>query len=161
MVFDGKLDELYPPIAASTPRWAVGDFDNDGHIEAIGITDYRDGGPLEEFAIVCSDLTVGIIKWQVPVSRCWLTGDPIAGDFDGDGKDEIVLTTNYATGYAHQSGTDSWSDMYIVKPDGRIIFTRTFADMIYQPLGYDIDNNGKLEILSACYDGKVYGCSQP
>ncbi len=158
MVFDGKLDELYPPIAAGAPRWAVGDFDSDGHTEAVGITDYRDGGPLEEFTIVCSDLTAGAIKWRVPVSRCWLTGDPIVGDFDGDGKDEIALTTNYATGYAHQPGTDSWSDMYIVKPDGRIIFVKTFADMMYQPLGYDINNDGKLEILAGCYDGKVYVC---
>ncbi len=156
IAFDEKLNEIYPPIAAGVPRWAVGDFDNDEHIDAIGITDYRDGGPLSEFAIVCSDLTAGKVKWKVPVSRCWLAGDPVASDFDGDGEKEILLTTNYGSGYAFQDGTESWSDMYIIKSNGKIILTKTFGDMIYQPLVYDVDGDGRTEIVAGCYDGKVY-----
>ncbi len=157
MVFDDRLNEIYPPIATGSPRLAIGDFDKDGHIEAIGITDYRDGGPLKEFAIVCADLTEGRVRWKIPVSRCWLAGDPIVADFDGDGVDEVLITTGYASGYAYQEGTETWSDVYIVKYDGKIIFTKTFPDMIYQPFATKMEG---VSAILPCYDGEVYVLSR-
>jgi len=159
--FDGNLDEIYTAIANGCPRFAVADIDGDGNLEVVGITDYRDGGMLRQFAIVCTDVSTGRVKWAKPVSRCWLAGDPVCADFDGDGQQEVLLTTNYATGYSFQPGTDSWSDMYIVKADGTLLFSKTFPDMIYSPIVTDIDANGFAEIVAPCYDGNIYVIKTP
>ena len=157
--FNGNLDEIYPAIQNGCPRFSIADLDGD--IEAVGITDYRDGGALKQFAIVCTDLSTGKIKWAIPVSRCWLTGDPVCADFDGDGQLEILLTTNYGTGYSYQPEEKSWSDMYIVKADGTLLFTKTFPDMIYSPIVVDVDGDGLAEIVAPCFDGNIYVLKTP
>ena len=159
--FDGNLNEIYPAIPNGCPRFSVADIDGDGHLEAVGITDYRDGGTLRQFAIVCTDLLTGEIKWSTPVSRCWLTSDPVCADFDGDGQQEVLMTSNYGTGYSFQPGTDSWSDMYIVKADGTLLFAKTFPDMIYSPIVTDINGDGLAEIVAPCYDGNIYVIKTP
>lgn len=151
-----RLEDLYPPIPSGTPRFVVGDFDADGHVEAVGIQDYRDGGPLREWAVVCLDLTVGTVKWKREVPRIWLTGDPIAADVDGDGIREIVVTTNYPSGYAHQPGTRPWCDLYVVRPTGEVILRRTFPDAVMSPIAIDVDGDGLIELVLPCYDGQVY-----
>ena len=161
MTFDENLNDVHPPIATGCPRCVVGDMDGDGHVEAVGITDYRDGGPLSEVAVVCADLTAGVITWTTPVQRCWLTGDPVLADLDGDGEAEILLTTNYGSGYAHQPGTRPWSDMMILKADGTVCYTKTFPDMITSPIVLDVDDDGLNEIIAPCYDGSVYLLNTP
>ena len=159
--FDGNLDETYPAIANGCPRFSVADVDGDGHLEAVGITDYRDGGTLRQFAVVCTDLLTGKIKWALPVSRCWLTGDSVCADFDGDGKQEVLLTSNYGTGYSFQPEEKPWSDVYVVKADGTLLFCKTFPNMIYSPIVADVDGDGLAEIVAPCYDGNIYVIKTP
>lgn len=155
-VVDAALDDVVPPIPTGVPRVTVGDFDGDGHAEAIGIQDYRDGGPLREFAIVSADVSAGRIKWKREVPRLWLCGDPAAGDLDGDGQMEIAVSTNYPSGYAHQPDQAPWGDLYVVTPRGEIVYRHTFPDAVYAPIILDLDGDGKNEVVVACHDGKVY-----
>jgi outer membrane protein assembly factor BamB len=158
---DGNLKDLYPPIETGAPRFVVGDFDHDDHVEAVGIQDYRDGGPLTERAVVCADLTAGTVKWKRPVPRIWLCGDPIAADVDGDGASEIIVTTNYPSGYAHQPELAPWGDLYILKATGEVLLRRTFPDAIMSPIVLDVDGDGLNELLLPCHDGKVYIVETP
>ena len=159
--FDGSLKECLPPIANGAPRFTVADIDGDGRLEAVGLTDYRDGGPLARFAVVCVDLAEGGVKWTMPIPRCWLAGDPVCADIDGDGAPEILLTTNYPSGYAFQPGTRPWSDMLVVKADGSPVFRKTFPDMIYSPIVTDLRGDGSTVIVAPCYDGRIYSIETP
>lgn len=160
-VVDGTLQDVVPPIATGVPRVTVGDFDGDEHVEAVGIQDYRDGGPLRELAIVCADVTNGGIKWKREVPRIWLCGDPAAGDLDGDGRMEILVSTNYPSGYAHQPEQAPWGDLYAVKPDGNVVYRQTFPNAVYSPIIVDLDGDGRNEVVVACHDGKVYKIDTP
>lgn len=155
-VVDGSLQDVVPPIVTGVPRFTAGDFDGDGHVEAIGIQDYRDGGPLRGLAVVCADLTSGTIEWKRDVPRIWLCGDPAAADLDGDGQMEIIVTTNYPSGYAHQPEQAPWGDLYVLKPDGTVVYRHTFPDAVYSPIAVDLEGNGKNDLVVACHDGKVY-----
>ncbi len=147
-----KLDAV--PVGGA--RFAVGDIDGDGYPEAIGITNYRDGGPHVKPEIYCVRLLDGRIKWKRPVSRVWFDGDAIMADVDGDGMLETIVTAQYSSGYMQKPGTQPWGDLYILKGDGRIIYKKTFADAVFSPIAVDSDGDGKVEIVIGCYDGTVY-----
>ena len=154
--FDGQLRDVCAPVPTGTPRFTVGDFDGDGRVETVGTQDYRDGGPLQTKAIFCADPKEGRIKWVVDVPRIWLTGDPIAVDVDGDGRPEIVLTTNYPSGYAHQPGTAPSGDLYILRASGKILLRQTFPDAIMAPIAVGMGDSGHVSLVLPCYDGYVY-----
>jgi len=152
-----KLDDV--PVGGV--RFAVGDVDGDGYPEAVGITTYRDGGPFVKPEVFCVRVLDGRVKWRRPVSRVWLDGDAIMADVNGDGQLEIIVTTNYPSGYMYKKGTESFSDLYILKGNGTIIYKKTFPDGAISPIAVDIDGDGKVEIVVPCYDGKVYVINTP
>jgi hypothetical protein len=147
-----KLDSM--PVGGV--RFAVGDIDGDGHPEAVGITNYRDGGPHVRPEIYCVRVWDGRLKWKRGLSRFWFDGDAIMADVDGDGQLEAVVTAQYSSGYMQEPGTRPWGDLYIVKGDGRILYKKTFPDAIFSPIAVDADGDGKVEIVVGCYDGRVY-----
>jgi len=151
--FDGSLADTLAPIATGIPRFAV---DRAGI--AYGIQDYRDGGPLHEpFAIAAVSLRDGAFRWKTQASRLWLCGDPCLADVDGDGEDELIVTTNYPSGYAHQPGTVPWGDLYILRRQtGEILACMELPDAAYTPIVIDADGDGYAELIVPCHDGNVY-----
>lgn len=147
-----KLDT----VPTGGARFAVGDVDGDGYPEAVGITNYRDGGPFVRPEVFCVRVLDGRVKWRAPLPRVWLDGDAIMADFDGDGRLEIAVTANYPSGYLHQPGTEPWSDLYILRGDGQILHQHTCPDSAISPIAVDVDQDGRMELIVPCYDGKVY-----
>lgn len=137
---------------------AVGDIDGDGVPEAVGITDSRDGGSLaiDKNEIRCLDLQTGKLKWTTQVSRTWLgSQDPVMADLSGNGKLDVVVTTNNPSGYGHREGHPSYGDAYVVNSLGKLVWKTTLPDFIPEPFVSDVDKDGYNEMVLACHDGSV------
>ena len=70
----------------SVGNHAIGDFDGDGRLEAIG-AGYEDG-------VRCYDTATGRIKWRVPSPLPGAASDSLSGDLNSDGRDEALLLFN-------------------------------------------------------------------
>lgn len=156
--FDDRLNSVSAPIEAGITRFAV---DSEGI--AYGIQDYRDGGPLHApLSIMSIFLDEGRVRWRTEVSRLWLCGDPCLADVDGDGMDELIVTSNYPSGYAHQPGTAPWCDLYVLScRTGTVLACMTLPDAVYMPIVIDTDGDGLAEIVLPCHDGNVYFLRTP
>lgn len=124
---------------------AVGDIDNDGLVEIVGV---RFGGGLVAFN------HDGSIKWVVPGSYFrsgWSIGGPSIADIDGDGKPEIIYEKTVVNG----DGTVRW-----VGSGSFIGDNHPYQDV---PSAYsivaDIDLDGRPEIIAGASaysaDGKL------
>ena len=156
MVWERWLVAKLDAVPVGGARFAAGDVNGDGYPEAVAVTGYRDGGPHVRPEVYCVRLLDGRVLWRTRLSRCWLDGDAVMADVDGDGRLEIVVTACYPSGYMQEPGTDPWCDLYILKGDGRIVYKRSFPDAVPSPIPVDADGDGKVEIVCPCYDGKVY-----
>jgi len=80
---DGSLawSDAYDKGVACLP--AVGDFDGDGRREMI-FAGFADG-------VRCYDVATGAVKWSVPVSTSEHVDSVVAGDINGDGRDEAMF----------------------------------------------------------------------
>jgi hypothetical protein len=135
---------------------ALGDLDGDGLLEAVNLTNGRDGGRGVGPAIRCVSLATGERRWELPVSDHWLTGWPLMADVDGDGRLEAVLPHGSPSGYGRQAGGRAWGEVCIVGPEGALRQRLAFPDWVLCPLAFDWDGDGTAELIVPCGDGVVY-----
>ncbi len=141
---------------------AVGDLDGDGILEAVGISDSRDGGSNGKSEIRCLNLKTGRMKWTTPVPRTWLgSQDPVMADLTGGGQLNLLVTTSNPSGYGRRKGVPPYGDVYIVDREGKIVWTTTLPDFIHQPFVSDVDGDGRNEMVLACHDGSIYCYATP
>lgn len=123
--FQGRLKAK---IALGFTGIALGDLDGDGHLEGVGLTNARDGGPkspqlrLHQRAARCLDLATGEVKWTCPVPRAYLdTNSPLLADVNGDGQLEAVVGTGNPAGYGRLPDSEPWGDVYVLDGRGKIL----------------------------------------
>lgn len=116
---------------------AVGDFDGNGDLEF-----FLDGKAY--------DAKTGAIIWtpaSVPTSH----SPGVSADIDGDGRDEIIVTsggTLYVIG-GSAAGTS-----------GQIEWTKNLGGSLGMPIVADSDGDGQIEILVVSTNGNIYSVGQ-
>ena len=117
----------------------AGDFDGDGKDEIIGVRDYDDGFYMYRYDGTNKLKGVASNTDPGPNSK-WI--DMVAGDFDGDGKDEIIAVRDYDDGFYmyRYDGTN--------KLKGVASNTDPGPNSAWLVLGVgDIDGDGKDEVV--------------
>jgi outer membrane protein assembly factor BamB len=120
---------------------AVGDFDGDGHLEAIGVGYQEDG-------IRCYDAATGKIKWRLPMPASGDAAGTASADINSDGRDEALFTlggTLYCVGTPQPGGA------------GALLWQLDLPATLGPPTIADADGDGLAEIILVGADGSVYG----
>ncbi|NOX57098.1 MAG: hypothetical protein GXP27_22235, partial [Planctomycetes bacterium] len=127
---------------------ALGDLDDDRHVEGVGLTNTRDGGHTGRREIRCIDLATGRVEWTVPVPRAYLdTNSPVMADVNGDGALEAIVGTGNPAGYGRLPKTEPWGDLYVVDAQGVV---RQRVEVSAWPVNFalcDLDADGLSELL--------------
>lgn len=121
----------------------IGDFNGDGKKDVAKLISNYDGDVwVDQISILLSNGD-GTFKTAIVSTLAVSSDDPIlAGDLNGDGKDDILQV--------HPSGTPATVDVYLSKGDG------TFATAVNAPLSAfslsggvltDVNGDGKLDLL--------------
>ena len=133
---------------------ALGDMDQDGHLDCVGLTNTRDGGRNGHQEIRCIDLVTGKPKWSTLVPRAYLdTNSPVMADITGDGHLEAVVGTGNPAGYARLPNSKPWGDLYVVDRTGNIIQRECMDGWPVNLAFCDLDDDGLSELI-VVQDGK-------
>lgn len=142
-VFDYKGKELKSKkielAAAGGINLAAGDVNGDGKKEIIIGAGYGN-----KSQVIILDSNLEIIKEMFPYGENYINGVNVAsGDFDGDGKDEIVVAPAFNGDYK----------IKVLKIDGTILNEFTAFENVKYKGGLalavgDIDNDKKIEIIA-------------
>ena len=119
---------------------AIGCFDGDGKLQAIGI-----GFPDNE--VRCYDTASGKVKWRMPVPDQGYVTDTATADINSDGRDEAVFTigrTLYCVGTSPDGAT------------GVLLWKIDLPSSIGPPVIADAGGEGRASVLVAGSDGYVY-----
>lgn len=151
-VFDTK-GNLTSKIELGFTGIAIGDIDNDSHLEAVGLTNTRDGGNNGRREVRCIDLMSGKVKWTTPVTRAYLDNNsPIMADINGDGKLEVIVGTGNPAGYARLPDSQPWGDLYVINGNGEILQHQPLPGWPINFALCDVNDDGYSE-LTAVIDG--------
>lgn len=159
--FEHYLGLRYDPRPVPDGHFAVASLPDRREKLACFLSSMRDGGPSARTrpGIRLVRLDSGQTVAETPVPRGWLSGSPIACDFDGDGSPEFFMTTFYGSGYGCTQ-PETFCDAYLVNARGEILWKRTFPDTVYNPAVGTADGTcGRL--ILPCYDGFVYFYTLP
>ncbi len=134
---------------------AIGDVDGDRALEAVGITNPRDGGEVRP-AIICFDLRDGSRKWERPVRRHWLQSWPAMARLDASGELRAIVGAANPSGYGRRKDEQPYTDLYVLDGRGELVWTQTLPELALCPVPGDIDGDGKNELIVPCADGRVF-----
>jgi len=115
----------------------IADIDRDGFIEAVF-------GSYDNY-LYCLRHD-GTLKWRFDVGGSITTSGWTIADVDGDGKLEILVSS------------DPTGTLYCLNPDGTLKWSYTTGGVLYgaSPAVYDIDGDGLVEILFGSTDDYLY-----
>lgn len=133
---------------------AVGDIDADGALEAVGVTNPRDGGNMPP-AIISFDLRDGRRKWERPLARHWLQSWPLMARVDETDRPCAVVGAGNPSGYGRREDQPPYTDLYVINGRGDILWTQTFPDLALSPIVRDIDGDRYSELVVPCSDGSI------
>jgi len=133
---------------------SIADLDGDGALEAVGITNPRDGGQVSP-AIICFDLRNGARRWERPVRRHWLQSWPAMARLDDSGQLRAIVGATNPSGYGRNEAEPPYTDLYVVDARGEVIWQQTFPDLVLCPIACDLDGDGKNELIVPCADGRI------
>lgn len=152
-VFD-RTGALLRRIPFGCTGLTIGNLDSDPALEAVGMTNTRDGGHNGTRAIRCADLVSGDVQWTTPVDRAYLdTNSPVMADIDGDGALETVVGTGNPAGYARLPNSEPWGALYVVSSAGIIEQHLELPGWPVNTAFCDIDDDGLSELF-VVIDGK-------
>jgi hypothetical protein len=123
---------------------ALGDFDGDGQLEAIGIG-YPDG-------VRCYDTASGKVKWSLPAPAPETPAGSASADVDGDGRDEALFVIGqslFCLGVARDRGVGD-------RAVGEVRWRVDFPVPVGPPIPADVEGEGQLSVLVVGVDGMVY-----
>jgi hypothetical protein len=120
---------------------AVGDFDGDGVLEALVY--WQRATRLE-----CRDVLTGTVEWQQDQPDG--PGPMVAGDLDGDGRDEALAPLG--SELVCFDGSDEFPQ--------HVRWRVAVGEGLGMPLLTDYDGDGKVEIIVPSSDGWVYGLDE-
>jgi hypothetical protein len=138
---------------------AIGDLDGDGDLEiAIGTSDgtllalERDGTPISEVWPISLPLSSEPFDRRNDVDS-----SPALGDLDGDGRPEIVVLTDDGVVHAYRVKGQSLPGFPF--ESSRMTYPKNLPTSANSasPLIADLDGDGRLDILAAMSNGRVYG----
>jgi hypothetical protein len=126
------------------PRWrhcssvaAVGDTAGNGRLML--------GSLAEDGCFECFDTASGALRWSLPLTATPIHTSDVAGDVDGDGRDEFLL------------GLADGRLVCIREENGKgaILWETPFEAAVANPILADVDGDGLAEIVVATSDGCV------
>ncbi len=131
---DGKMLWHTPYLDGTSTAPALADLNGDGRL-AIGAVAYRGG-------FRCYDPETGSVRWSYPAAS---GHDPVAGDVDGDGRDEFLLAAGKSLVALAEAGGQP-----------RVVWEIALPAAPHSPILADVDGDGRLEVLCTAADGALY-----
>ncbi|ACU38389.1 peptidase S1 and S6 chymotrypsin/Hap [Actinosynnema mirum DSM 43827] len=128
-----------------------GDFDADGRNEIVAFYDYGGGRTTVFFFDGVEGVTTPVKVWESPAGTWeWPRMNPVSGDFDGDGRDEIAVFYDYGSG-----NTAVWLFVGLDRTaSARMVWNSGLGTWEWnriKPVASDFDGDGRDEI-AAFYD---------
>jgi outer membrane protein assembly factor BamB len=135
-------------------------MDGDGILEVVG-PGFRRAPDSPAQDVQCLDARTGRLLWKLALPGGSYYGNnaahpnppgiPVAGDVDGDGRDEVLFSIG--------------KDLYCVgaAPDraaGAVEWTLTLPAPFAFPAIADTLGDGRLQVVAVCSDGFVYGIGE-
>lgn len=156
------------PTPSDTSRSTQGDFDSDGQMDIVTVTDYYDTrDEVDPHVLITVTLGTGeTLSYRI--DGFWMAYTPQTGDFDGDGKADVLLFleywgSNYGAGSVRVLCVEEGELMefpYAIYPNEALLYDQGFMDSVDTMvcIGASVLNRGGEDLLRLQYpiDVKEY-----